>query len=73
MNEAVRKDDRGPARRVAGGPEVRLVELTKRFGELVAVDHVSLDIPAGEFFSLLGPSCTSRTPATGCDGWSSPP
>jgi spermidine/putrescine transport system ATP-binding protein len=61
MNEAVRMDDRGPARRATGGPEVRLVELTKRFGELVAVDRVSLDIPAGEFFSLLGPSGCGKT------------
>ena len=61
MSDAVRVDDRDPARREAGGPEVRLVELTKRFGDLVAVDRVSLDIPAGEFFSLLGPSGCGKT------------
>ncbi len=42
-------------------PEVRLVELEKRFGDVVAVDHVSLDIGAGEFFSLLGPSGCGKT------------
>jgi len=48
--------------RVPGGiPDVRLIELTKRFGEVVAVDAVSLDIRTGEFFSLLGPSGCGKT------------
>jgi spermidine/putrescine transport system ATP-binding protein len=42
-------------------PEVRLVDLGKRFGPVVAVDDVSLDIAAGEFFSLLGPSGCGKT------------
>jgi spermidine/putrescine transport system ATP-binding protein len=42
-------------------PDIRLVELTKRFREIVAVDAVSLDIRAGEFFSLLGPSGCGKT------------
>ena len=44
-----------------GVPEVRLVDLTKRFGSVVAVDAISLDIGAGEFFSLLGPSGCGKT------------
>ena len=43
------------------GPEVRLVELTKRFGNVAAVDGVTLEIAAGEFFSLLGPSGCGKT------------
>jgi iron(III) transport system ATP-binding protein len=35
---------------------VRLVNITKRFGNTVALDDVSLDIAAGELFFLLGPS-----------------
>ena len=41
--------------------DVRLVEVTKRFGEVVAVDQVSLDIERGTFFSLLGPSGCGKT------------
>lgn len=35
---------------------VRLVEVVKRFGKVVAVDHVSVEVGDGEFFALLGPS-----------------
>jgi spermidine/putrescine transport system ATP-binding protein len=42
-------------------PEISLVHLTKRFGEVVAVDDISLTIGSGEFFSLLGPSGCGKT------------
>ncbi|HEY8238994.1 MAG TPA: ABC transporter ATP-binding protein [Candidatus Limnocylindrales bacterium] len=42
-------------------PEIRLAHLTKRFGEVVAVDDISLTINTGEFFSLLGPSGCGKT------------
>lgn len=38
------------------GESVALGNVTRRFGNLLAVDNVSVDIPAGSFFSLLGPS-----------------
>jgi spermidine/putrescine transport system ATP-binding protein len=41
--------------------DVRLVDLRKSFGEVTAVDGVSLEIRAGEFFSLLGPSGCGKT------------
>lgn len=40
---------------------LRTEELRKEFGELIAVDGVSLDINQGEFFSLLGPSGCGKT------------
>src|SRR5919198_2784692 len=45
----------------AAPPEIRLVDLTKDFREVRAVDDVTLDIRAGEFFSLLGPSGCGKT------------
>jgi spermidine/putrescine transport system ATP-binding protein len=41
--------------------DVRLVDVTKRFGEFVAVDRMNLDIRRGAFYSLLGPSGCGKT------------
>ena len=41
--------------------DVRLVDVVKRFGDSNAVDHISLDVKDGEFFSLLGPSGCGKT------------
>lgn len=43
------------------GGHVELVELTKSFGDVTAVDGITLHIKAGEFFSLLGPSGCGKT------------
>jgi spermidine/putrescine transport system ATP-binding protein len=43
------------------GGRVELVDLVKRFGDITAVDGISLDISPGEFFSLLGPSGCGKT------------
>ena len=43
------------------GPEIQLSNLEKRFGEIRAVDGVSLEVVGGEFFSLLGPSGCGKT------------
>jgi putrescine transport system ATP-binding protein len=42
-------------------PHVQIVDVSKRFGDFVAVDSVSLDIYKREFFSLLGPSGCGKT------------
>ncbi|MFL5535740.1 MAG: spermidine/putrescine ABC transporter ATP-binding protein, partial [Gemmatimonadales bacterium] len=39
-----------------GTPVVQFLGVSKSFGEVKAVDNVSLEIYRGEFFSLLGPS-----------------
>jgi spermidine/putrescine transport system ATP-binding protein len=40
---------------------IELVELSKRFGDVTAVDGITLHIPGGQFFSLLGPSGCGKT------------
>ncbi len=40
---------------------VEMRDVVKRFGEVVAVDHVSVQIRDGEFFSMLGPSGCGKT------------
>jgi len=45
----------------AAVPDVRLVDLARRFADVVAVDGVSLDVARGEFFTLLGPSGSGKT------------
>jgi ABC-2 type transport system ATP-binding protein len=40
---------------------VRTVELAKRYGDLLAVDHVNLSIPKGSLFGLIGPNGAGKT------------
>ena len=47
---------------VAGAaPDVRLTGISKRYGEVVAIDHVDLEVAPGEFFTMLGPSGSGKT------------
>lgn len=40
---------------------VRLIDVTKRFGQVTAVDRLNLEIEKGECFSMLGPSGCGKT------------
>src|SRR4051795_1636054 len=42
-------------------PVVRAQGLVKRYGEIVAVDHVDLSVPAGAVYGLLGPNGAGKT------------
>lgn len=42
-------------------PLLEIRNISRRFGDLVAVDNVSFDIEAGEFFSLVGTSGCGKT------------
>jgi len=44
--------------------EVIISGLTKNFGDLVAVDHMELSIPAGTIFGLLGPNGAGKSTTT---------
>ena len=45
----------------AGAPDISVRGLTKRYGDVVAVDGIDLDIKPGEFFTMLGPSGSGKT------------
>jgi len=40
---------------------IELVNLVKRFGDLVAVNGISLTVPRGQFFAVLGPNAAGKT------------
>jgi len=44
--------------------EIKISGLTKKFGDLVAVDQMDLDIPAGSIFGLLGPNGAGKSTTT---------
>ena len=45
---------------------IDLKDLTKRFGEVVACDHIDLHVEDGELFTLLGPSGCGKTTILRC-------
>jgi putative spermidine/putrescine transport system ATP-binding protein len=46
---------------VDGSPDVRLLGVSKRYGDVVAVETLDLEVSPGEFFTLLGPSGSGKT------------
>ena len=48
-----------------GNPVIQTDGLTKRFGKIVAVDDLSLTVPRGHVFGLLGPNGSGKTTTMG--------
>jgi putative spermidine/putrescine transport system ATP-binding protein len=64
MSTAAAARAAGPAElRERPGVAVRLEGLTRRYGSVVALDRLDLDIAGGEFLALLGPSGCGKTTA----------
>ena len=45
---------------------IHIENLVKRYGEVLALDHLNLDIKEGEIFGLLGPNGSGKTTAMNC-------
>ena len=42
-------------------PIIRMVNLTKKFGDFTAVDHLNLEVEEGEILGILGPNGAGKT------------
>lgn len=45
---------------------IKIENLVKRYGDLLALDHLNLDVKEGEIFGLLGPNGCGKTTAINC-------
>lgn len=45
---------------------IKVENLVKRYGELIALDHLNLEIKAGEVYGLLGPNGSGKSTAIHC-------
>ena len=45
---------------------VKVNQLVKRYGDLVAIDHLNFDVNEGEIFGLLGPNGSGKTTTINC-------
>jgi putative spermidine/putrescine transport system ATP-binding protein len=50
-----------PGDAAAAAPAVRLRDVRRAYGDVVAIENLSLDVRAGEFFTMLGPSGSGKT------------
>jgi ABC-2 type transport system ATP-binding protein len=60
----VRKDKEMMEKKISDETATNVIEvkdLTKKFGELTAVDHISFDVKQGEIFGLLGPNGAGKS------------
>ncbi len=73
MCEAIIPVDKALNRAEYAGPSLSLRGLRKTFGEVVAVDHLDLEVTRGECFGLLGPNGAGKTTTIEiCEGLTDP-
>jgi len=51
---------------IGGCMVVKVSNLVKRYGDLIALDHFQLEVKEGEIFGLLGPNGSGKTTAINC-------
>ncbi|MBA2256341.1 MAG: ABC transporter ATP-binding protein, partial [Thermoleophilaceae bacterium] len=61
MNDRGHTSEAGPGAEPEARSSVQLEGLSKRFGDVMAVRGLDLEIGRGEFFTLLGPSGCGKT------------
>lgn len=62
MSQAVTTDHQPTgAEQTSSSPDIEFRGISKRFGNVAAVEQASLTVPKGSFFSLLGPSGCGKT------------
>jgi ABC-2 type transport system ATP-binding protein len=61
---AIRRGSR--AGRLSGMGVIEVANLTKRYGDVTAVDGVSFTVEPGEIFGILGPNCAGKTTTVEC-------
>ena len=60
-NTGTASDKRPPLARGNCPPAIELSDLTKRFGDVLAVDHLSFQVPRGTVVGFLGPNGAGKT------------
>jgi ABC-2 type transport system ATP-binding protein len=61
VTETTTRSEPAPAGDAVAAPAIRTSALTKRYGSLLAIDHLDLEVPRGAVFGLIGPNGAGKT------------
>ena len=51
---------------MCGAPVIRVSGIRKTYGDTIAVDEVSFEVPGGQIFGLIGPNGAGKTTTMEC-------